>query len=201
MNTSPIIIANKALAFIGAGEISSLTEKSTAAKKFNLFWPTVWPAVCRAHPWKCISRQKTLSQAATAPLHTYDYAFVLPDDYLRMIEMDHPRRRWRRFGNTLQCDVSPAYIDYVYRCTDWSLYTEDLERCLYLNMAYELAYGLTQNAEIGAAVKKELEGFFLPLARMTDSVEVGWEESEAGTVTDMFTSRRNSDYDFYNASL
>jgi len=191
MNTSPTIMCNKALDFIGAatiGNFDDATERSLSALKCRRFWPTVWPAVCRSHPWKCISRQASLTEAGAEPLHTYSYSFRLPADYLRMVSMDDPRRRYRLIGHEIQCNTTPAIIDYVYRCTDWSLYTEDLERCIYLNLAYELAYSLASNVEIADRVKGELEKFFLPLARMTDAVEGGAEEIEAGTFTDQFLS-------------
>lgn len=197
MNASPTIICNMALDFIGAATIDNLDDagdRSLPACKCRRFWPVIWQAVCRAHPWKCIAKQATLTQTGVEPLHTFSYSFILPADYLRMISMDRASRKYRVFGHEIQCNVSPAYIDYVCVCTDWSRYTADLVRCLYLNLAYELAYSLASNVEVADRVKAELEKFFLPLARMTDSVEGGLEELEAGTFTDMF-GRRSSGID------
>lgn len=186
MNSSELQIWNLALDLVGQTPVVTIDENSIAARKCRLRWYHVREAVFRSHPWKCISKQASLTAAAAAPLHNWLYAFPLPADYVRMIGMDLASRQYKTYGSVLYTNTSPAEIDYVYRCTDCTRYTGDLEKCLYLNLAYELAYSIPQSVEIADRIKADLEKFFLPLARFTDSVEGGSEETESDTLTDEF---------------
>jgi hypothetical protein len=190
MNWSITQICNAALGLVGAADLvnyDDATDRSVEAVKCRQYFPLIRQVVFEAHPWKCLSQRVELAQTTTAPAWGYAYAYVLPIDYVRMVGMDDPRRRYKvQGGRVLHTDESPAAIEYVRLDPDPTHYTAMLIRCLVLNLAYELAYALPHDPRLAEAMKMELEKFFLPLARMVDSVEQGEESMASSSLTDMF---------------
>lgn len=186
MNESQLGIWNKALALSGTAAINSVTATSPPARACQLFWPVLREAVFRAAPWHCIAKRVSLTEQADTPAWGYAYAYVLPDDYVRMIGMQDPSSAYQDVGGLLHTDESPANIEYVYNCTDCTRYSADLVRSLYLNLGYEVGFCLGRDAQIITAIKTDLEKFFLPLVRFTNSVEVGQKTLQSDTLIDMF---------------
>lgn len=173
MNTSEVQIINVGLVMIGSSQIGNLSDRGDLADKCRLLWPSIRGAVFRSHPWKCITKAAVLTQTTTTPVHTYDYAYVLPADFVRMVGMSEPDADYRVYGQNLHCDDSPAYIDYVYLCTDCTKYSDDLCLALSMNFAYWAGFGIAQSVEIANAIKADLEKFYLPIVRFADATGRG----------------------------
>ncbi len=189
MNWSVTDICNAALGLVGAADLANYedaADRSTEALKCRRYYPLIREVVFEAHPWKCISRRVSLTATTTAPAWGYSYAYPLPADYVRMVGMDDPRRKYKVQGRILQTDESPADLEYVWLDADTTHYSGMLIRCLVLNLAYELALALTRDPAVADQVKMDLEKFFLPIARMVDSVEQGEVTIQSSTLTDMF---------------
>jgi len=187
MNISETDICNAALRLIRARPIGNLDDNEPNAAQCRFFYSIIRSVVFRSHPWKCIAKQATLETATTAPQFGFSYAYPLPGDYVRMIGMDDPQEGYRVYGGkVIHTDAAPAYIDYVPLELDTTKYSAELVRCLYLNLAYELAFGITGDAKIAETIRLDLEKFFLPIARMTDSVERGARTFVADTFTELF---------------
>lgn len=135
---------------------------------------------------ECTDEAATLIRQADAPEWGFDYAYYLPGDYVRLVRTYSADDEYREVGGLLHIDDEDPEIEYVYDCTDPTKYTADLVRCLYLNLAYELAYCLTQNTEVGDRVKADLEKFFLPIVRFNNSIGAGLETPKSDTLTDLF---------------
>lgn len=183
---SEVEICNLALSVIGAGTIRSLGDGTRAARTCKLFWPTIRQAVFEAVPWHCISKRATLTEEGDAPAWGYRISYRLPADFVRMIAMDKGYAAYQIVGPYLQTDRNPAQIEYVYMCVDGTRYSAQLVRCLYLSLAYELAFSLTGDASLADPIKKDLEQFMLPLARFTNSIAIGARELEGSPLLDMF---------------
>ena len=130
--------------------------------------------------------EATLVRQAANPAWGFGYAWYLPGDYVRLVSLQRQDAEYREVDGLLHTYIDAPAIEYVYHCMDPNKYSPDLVRALYLNMAYEMAYCLTQNPEIGDRIKADLEKFFLPIARFNNSVGAGLEIPQADTLTDMF---------------
>lgn len=190
MNISETGIVNAGLTMVGATTIANLsdaTDRSVEAVKSRILWPLVRGQVLRMHPWKCCGKQASLTQTGTAPLFGFDNSYVLPADYVRMIAMEDSDAEFKEFtGPVLHTDASPANIEYVYLCTDPTKYSDDLVYCLSLVMGYAAAHALGSNVEAADRIMKDLQGFFLPLARMADAAGRGRTRMPATELTDLF---------------
>lgn len=185
-NPEVVTICNAALRLIGAARIDSLTDGTREADAAAFYWALVRPWVFTAVPWKCITKRVVLDDAATTPAWGYAYAWNFPADFVRLVRLEDPEAEYRQVGQVLHTNLDGPRIEYVYDCTDPTKYSAELVRCLYLNMAYELAYDLTQNPQIGDRVKADLEKFFLPIVRFNNSIGAGLEKPQSDTLTDMF---------------
>jgi len=91
--TYPAIVTamvNVALTRIGANNISSITDGSPSAIKANIVWETVRDEVLQARDWRFAKLRASLTQNEIAPLHSYDYAYPLPSDFLRLVKPRGP---------------------------------------------------------------------------------------------------------------
>ena len=189
MNWSKTQICNAALGLVGAAEIGNYddaSDRSVEAQSCRFYFPILLQCVLESFPWKCVAKQATLTTTAAEPPFGFSYAYVLPADWVRMIEMDHPSRKYRVYGRTLHTNASPAYINYVPLEMDATKYTAGLVRCLYLNLGYELALARRQDPDLANQMRMDLERFFLPVVRMADAAGRGVRELAQGTLTDMF---------------
>jgi hypothetical protein len=186
MNLSEVDICNGGLDFVGAGTIVSLTEDSLAAAACRRHWPITRQEVLESHPWKCVSKQATLATTTTAPLFGFSYAYPLPADFVRMIGTEDPDDLFTVHNGILHCDLSPAYIDYVYLCVDPTRYSAGLVNALQMHLGYRLALALRQDANLADTILKHLETFFLPIIRHADATGRGVRTMNQSTLTDLF---------------
>lgn len=84
MAYSVVGIVNMALQRIGVKRIASLTENSDQAIAANAVWEYIRDEVLSAKDWKFAKTRVVLAQNVTTPEYTYDYAYTLPTDFLRL---------------------------------------------------------------------------------------------------------------------
>ena len=189
MNWSITQICNAALGLVGAatiGNYDDAADRSRSAQACRFYFPILLQCVLESFPWKCVATPATLTTTAAEPAFEYAYAYVLPADWVRMIGMDHPSRKYRVYGRLLHTNASPAYISYVPLEMDATKYSAGLVRGLYLNLGYELALAVRHDPELAAQIRRDLEQFFLPVVRMADAAGQGVRDLSQGTLTDMF---------------
>lgn len=79
--------ANGALAHLGEGRLSSISENRPAALYVRDHFANVRDALLRRHDWNFASRWETLSQDPTLPEGTFTKSYPLPADCIRVIEL------------------------------------------------------------------------------------------------------------------
>lgn len=156
MATSVIEICNNALLDLGEDAIMSLGDESKAAGLCNHRWPAVRDAVLRAHPWNCAMAQAELAAGASAPLWKWQYRYVLPTDFLRIIALvgsdGQEVRDWEIQSTIVLCDAeAPLFISYVRRETDPKKYDALLAETLSARLAATLAYPLSGSTALAQA--------------------------------------------------
>jgi hypothetical protein len=173
--SSMLTIANKALRKLGAKEISSLTANGREADRANSSIRDVVREVLNEHPWSHATQWASLPRLASNPPFGYDYAYQLPEDTVRLIDVREssslkaqPVEYEMVSGGVIYADVSPCYARYV-------LFVEsDLAKAspLFINacawhLAEELAIPLAKANMIGSM--HDLYLFDLDRARLADA--------------------------------
>lgn len=153
MATSVIEVCNNALLDLGESVIMSLGDESKAAGLCNHRWPAVRDAVLRAHPWNCAMGQAELAASTAAPLWKWEYKYVLPTDFLRIVHIvsqsGYEVPDWEIQGGIILCnEEAPIYISYVRRETDPKKYDALLGEALSARLAATLAYPLSGSTSL-----------------------------------------------------
>lgn len=166
---SKVSICSNALLKLGDNTISSFDESSKAAQICTNLYGMVRDGVLRAHPWNCAIARVSLAPNAIAPIYGFSYAFTLPADCLRVLEVnsvdDHKIE-----GRNILANENPLYIKYIFRNEDENSYDALLIDALTCAMTAELAYPITKSsAQQDAAWKLYIEK--LKLARAVDAQE------------------------------
>ncbi len=81
-------LANLALGHIGMARIMDLSENTVTAEHVRRMWDATRDNLLRAYPWNFAVRRVQLTASATAPAFEYSYAYPLPSDYLRVLEVN-----------------------------------------------------------------------------------------------------------------
>lgn len=159
-----VTVANRALALVGQQQILSLTDPGSAAAQANLFIVPAIREVLQKGAWTSARRTVQLNQLTASPPVEWNYAYQLPNDFLRIVdynELDAENvvtHLWEIEGPQLLSDDSPVYIRYVYDITNVaagnnpSLLDETLTELFELNLASKMAFPFQQTTTL----KKEL---------------------------------------------
>ena len=83
-------IVNLALGRIGMKHITTITESTPQAEAANRVWEYIRDEVLEAKDWRFAKTREMLSRAPVSPIYTYDYAYVLPNDFLRLARSRDP---------------------------------------------------------------------------------------------------------------
>jgi len=160
MRLDDVDICNQAIGLCGSTQwIQSLTDSTTSARRCQRFFQSSVEKVLRKHDWHCASTNVSLAENATAPTVTYDNAYALPFDCVRLIDVFDtdsgysPYNRWEVQGRNIETDLETIYIRYVKMPEDY----RDLDILLADAIAYELAImlapTLVSNPEVYAILK------------------------------------------------
>lgn len=142
---SVVSICSRALQQLGEPAIASLAEDSRAARECALAYAPVRDAVLRDHPWNAALRRASLPALSEPPPWGFAFAFQLPSDCLRVVEV-LGCRAWAIEGRQLLADVDPpAALRYVARLEDPTLFDDLLAEAIAARLAVELAEALTQS--------------------------------------------------------
>lgn len=84
MSYTQVGIVNLALNRIGVKRIASMTEDSSQALAANAIWEYIRDEVLGEKDWKFAKKRAAIGKVAETPPSGYDYAYVVPDDFLRI---------------------------------------------------------------------------------------------------------------------
>lgn len=145
MNTTTAIsIASNALQLIGDSPISSFQDQGAGATVAKAFYETSYVALLAIHPWKFAKRKISLNQLTEKPLNSYDYAYQLPTDYIKVITT-YPVLDYDIYQDKIYTNANKLDLDYVARVDESflpPLYREALE----FYLASKWAIPVTENA-------------------------------------------------------
>lgn len=184
MAVSQVSICNSALIKVGADTISSITQETKSARLLNAIWSQVSDAVLRAHPWNFAIKRVTLAPNATTPDWGYDYQYDLPNDLLRLLDVEPHNIDYVVEGNRqILTDETELDVLYIYRNTDPSSWDPLFAEALAWKLGETIGYALTQSSKV-VELCRESYRQALAEARSMDGAEGIIKGLEADTWTD-----------------
>ena len=185
MATSVVKIVNNALVRIGASSITSLSENSEAARAANVIYDQIRDATLRDHVWNFATRRIQLAQDATAPAFGYVYAYTLPTDCLRVLQMELKDMVYKIEGRKLLTDEGTAKVMYISRVTDPNEFDPMFVEALSARLSAELSVTLTDSNSLYQNMMEVYRH------KITDARSVdGQESGEPNIVSDTWLDSR-----------
>jgi hypothetical protein len=159
MSTSDVSICNAALIKLGADPIIALTDDTNRARTIAARYEAVRDAELRRRRWRFTIKRTSLAADADAPDSDFDYAYSVPNDFLRLIEgadivQVADMSDYRSGGNELYSlengmiltDLgAPLAIRYIARITDPALFDVAFNEALACRLAFECCEKITQS--------------------------------------------------------
>jgi hypothetical protein len=148
MALDDIGLCARALAKIGVHPITSFSDGTTEAEIAGLLYAPLRDAVLSSYPWNFATRQVGLVKLATPPNADYQYAYQLPNDFLRAISAGIGGRgrgvNYRIYRNELHTNASDVLLTYIFR-PDESNFPPYFDALLMTRLAAEFCLPLTEN--------------------------------------------------------
>lgn len=163
-------ICNSALMRCGAEPILALTDESKRAKAVVSQFETTLKELLVDSPWNFATARAELVVSSDAPLFGYKYKFELPEDCLKVLELQD-KIPYRVETGFIHCDEGTTIkIKYIFNNTDAETYSGAFVKALSLKLAEDISYLLVQSASLQGAIAQEAERY-LRKARSMNSQE------------------------------
>lgn len=181
--SSVIAICNIALTNLGKSNINSLNEPTPEARACNQFFDHIRDTLLQSYPWRFATITASIAEMENDKPEEWLYSYARPADCLKVLSIGKTRRHamashsgvealpYDVLGNRIYCDVSPAYLNYIFRQTDPAFFSPLFSEALSWHLAVRLAMPLTRDPKVRA------EAFQLAMqtqaaAEMADANEV-----------------------------
>ena len=161
MTYTNIGICSNALLKIGAEGITSFEDGTAEAEIAYSLYPLLRDGLLSAYPWSFAKAQKTLPRLANVPVADYQYAYLLPNDFLRVISAGSGSRgrgiEYRILENRLHTDAPHESAFPAFFC-----------EALIARLAAEFCLPLTESTSRAELLGKLAEDA-IAKARLTDA--------------------------------
>lgn len=180
---SAVRICSNALLMLGDKPISDFDEQNDRATLVVNLWEQKRDKVLRLHPWSCATRQVVLSPDSTGPEFYWAYRFLLPEDWLRTINVgtrDEPDD-YEIQGRYILTDTPVCNLTYIWRNEDVSTWDSMLVEAMTDVMKAALAYPITKSTT-KQSTEEEIVKRVLQSARTINGQETPPEQAGVSTI-------------------
>lgn len=177
MATSSTDICNLALAHIGEGRIASLDEDTVAARACALHYTLTRDELLRSHRWNFAQSRVVLSVLAEAPAFGWEYQFELPEDCVRVLEVNDSEfgdvisEEFIIEGRRLLADTNEVNLVYTRKIDDVTEFDALFVKAFAVRLAIALAETIRGTTGKTAELLQVYERVVAPLARRVDANE------------------------------
>ena len=191
-------IANAALTKIGASTITSFSDGSKNANRIAIQYPFVRDDLLRRHNWNFSTKRLKLAQSATAPASEFDYAYPLPSDWIRTINVSDSdegvtgliyREEIVAMQRCLLVNADQVYLRYVADVTDPNAMPPDFKWALVVSLARSVAVSIANSNTMEDQLRSEAE-IALNRAKSSDGMGASPEQRPRGS----WATSRNGSY-------
>jgi hypothetical protein len=185
---TPTDIVNIALRRIGADRVSSMeNDSSKEARVARDIYDEARRDVLNHHAWNFAIRREQLTASATEPEFGWDYAYPLPDDFVRMVSVHPgedddatvPYKLEFQDGDdrVVLCNSNQVYIRYVFDNEDVNTWSASFRDVLAWRLARDFAAALSKSAAAAEGADRALTRA-LTRSKSIDGIE-DWPEKMA----------------------
>tara|TARA_R110002020_G_scaffold379230_1_gene590394 strand:+ start:3234 stop:3827 length:594 start_codon:yes stop_codon:yes gene_type:complete len=154
---SKVDVANRALRMVGATRITSFTQGTPSANAVNDIYDEILKELLASAKWKFAKKRSNLARSSTTPVYEFDYAYAMPSDWLRTIDVHDNDNGTGNFEyregqvgsqNVLETDSEQVYLTYVYFEQDPNLMTSTFRSALSTALGRDLAVPLSESGTL-----------------------------------------------------
>lgn len=163
--TSIVSICNMALANIGKTDINDLDEASAEARACKRFYNHTLDLLLQAYPWRFAGKTLALAELANDKPGEWKRAYARPAGCLKvrwvapqysetdpctLTKQQEISIPYDIEGQTIYCNLSPAFLRFTLRVTDPSKYSPLFIEAMASHLAVRLAMPLTRDPKVRA---------------------------------------------------
>lgn len=168
-------ICNSALIKLGEATITALDEGTNRANAVNEQYDKTRQQLLRSHPWNCAMALSRLARLADAPAFEFSYAYQLPTDWLRTINVSaddamQSGPEYKIRGRTIHSSAEDIYLTYVKDLEDPNEMDASFRESLAWLLAADVCMALTQSNAMRDQMVKGYDAS-ITQARAADSIE------------------------------
>ncbi len=175
-------IANYALGHIGERRITSIDDTANkASRTCSVHYAQARDEVLASHRWSSAKRQANLSALTDTPVFKWSYAFALPSDFIRLMEVEgqdafDPQQWYDIQGRTLylnetfsESDGTTVAIEYISRVADPTFFDPLLIEAISIKLAAKIAKTMSGSDSKAGELIQEYERIVAPKAKTVDA--------------------------------
>ena len=165
---SKVSIVNKALGYLGANRITSLSDGSFEAKCASNYYNDSLRSVLSECGWKFALDMVMLTKLDETPAWVEDGKenyFQLPPDLIEIFGIMDNSAIWERIGEKILTNAKSFGIKYVYFCDDTTKYPQYFIDAFACKLASDMCYDITNSNEKTMTLLELYKGEFLPIAK------------------------------------
>lgn len=163
MALSDVALCSRALIKIGAAPITSFDDNSAEGEIAGALYPQVRDALLSAYAWSFASGQIALDQLVVSPIADYDYAYQLPNDFLRALSAGSGARgrglNYRIASGALHTNAPDVVLTYIFR-PDESSFPPYFDAALIAKLSAEFTIPVTESTSRSEAMARLAERDF-----------------------------------------
>lgn len=152
MVESRTTITNLALDFLGKDPIPVDLDTATTplAKRMQRHYDANFRRCLRKALWPFALKRTTLNPSSTAPVNEFSFAYPIPSDCVKIVQLWPSNADYRREGRKILTDESSVTIRYVSdeSVLDPSYCDADFIEWVALSLAVRASYGLTDSVDL-----------------------------------------------------
>jgi hypothetical protein len=161
---SQVSIANRALAYIGANKITSLSEGTQEANAISNVYSDSLRSILSEAPWVFALKRSLLNKVQITPSWGRGNYFSVPADMVRIFGT-MTGDEWRQEGKYIFSDTDQFGIIYTYKETDDAVYSPSFVDAFAVRLAADVAYDLTNASSKQMELIQYYKSEMLPIAR------------------------------------
>lgn len=148
IQSSDVDICNVAISALGGSRIQALGQATNEGLLCNVYFPFLRDTLLADHKWN-FARTRVKDQAALteAPKFGWTYAYQLPANCLRVLDLSDEDEEWIVEQDKIFTDCTPLSFMYIFRQTDVSKWSPGFALAMAKGMEALLAIPLTERRE------------------------------------------------------
>lgn len=172
-----IEIINQALRHLGAQELQGTDDDRPEAARASRAWGSALDTLLRRHPWGFAQAWRTLAPVVDAPVFGFAYAYKLPVECLRLLDVraegDISRQQMphEMVGRTVYTDAAPCYARMVVVQDSPASFPPDFARALSYLLAADLCPSIVRDEGTKIKLYMDLAAMALDEAMLADATE------------------------------